>query len=90
MSEAPPRSFSASLRLCVSKTIPSPSCLPCLRGENETPPELDLLRSGPHAPFMPEPLRWDMTLPNGQPLRWDMGPEYTWDGDIPNSAYPSS
>ena len=25
----------------------------------------------------PEPLRFDMTLPNGQPLRFDMGPEYT-------------
>lgn len=37
---------------------------------------------------MPEPLRWDMTLPNGQPLRWDMGPEYTWDGNVPASAYP--
>ncbi len=35
----------------------------------------------------PEPLRFDMTLPNGQPLRWDMGPEYTWDGNVPASAY---
>lgn len=29
-----------------------------------------------------------MTLPDGQQLRWDMGPEYTWDGMVPNSAYP--
>ena len=31
-----------------------------------------------------------MTLPNGQPLRWDMGPEYTWDGNVPESAYPDT
>ena len=37
----------------------------------------------------PEPLRYDMILPNGQPLRWDMGPEYTWDGNLPASAYPN-
>jgi hypothetical protein len=37
---------------------------------------------------MAEPLRWDMTLPNGEKLRWDMGPEYRWDGSVPNSAYP--
>lgn len=37
---------------------------------------------------MSDPLKWNMTLPNGQPLRWDMGPEYTWDGVIPASAYP--
>ena len=37
----------------------------------------------------PEPLRYDMILPNGQPLRWDMGPEYTWDGNVPASAYPT-
>lgn len=30
-----------------------------------------------------------MTLPNGEPLRWDMGSEYTWDGNVPASAYPS-
>jgi hypothetical protein len=32
---------------------------------------------------MPEPLRFDMILPNGQPLRWDMGPEFRWDGNVP-------
>lgn len=31
----------------------------------------------------PEPLSWDMTLPDGQPLRWDMGSEFTWDGTVP-------
>ena len=36
----------------------------------------------------PEPLRFDMILPDGQPLRWDMGPEYVWDGNVPASAYP--
>lgn len=36
---------------------------------------------------MPEPLRWDMTLPNGEPLRFDMGPEFTWDGDVPEHLY---
>ena len=35
----------------------------------------------------PEPLRWDMTLPDGQPLRFDMGPEFTWDGKVPASYY---
>lgn len=39
---------------------------------------------------MPEPLRWDMTLPDGQPLRWDMGPEFTWDGNIPASLISNS
>ena len=38
---------------------------------------------------MPEPLRWDMILANGQPLRYDMGPEYVWDGDVPASAQPT-
>lgn len=37
---------------------------------------------------MPEPLRWDMILPDGQPLRWDMGPEFTWDGNVPEHLYP--
>lgn len=36
----------------------------------------------------PEPLRYDMILPDGEPLRWDMGPEYVWDGNVPASAYP--
>jgi hypothetical protein len=31
---------------------------------------------------MPEPLRWDMTLPNGEPLRWG-DPRFTWDGFLP-------
>ncbi len=35
----------------------------------------------------PEPLRFDMTLPDGQPLRWDMGPEFTWDGKVPARSY---
>lgn len=39
---------------------------------------------------MPEPLRYDMILPNGEPLRWDMGPEYTWDGTVPNSTNPTT
>lgn len=33
---------------------------------------------------MPEPLRWDMILPNGEPLRWDM-PLFTWDGTVPET-----
>lgn len=37
----------------------------------------------------PIPLRYDMILPNGEPLRWDMGPEYTWDGFVPASAFPN-
>src|SRR4051812_39422666 len=37
---------------------------------------------------MPEPLRWDMTLPNGQPLRYDMGPDFRWDGNVPEYLYP--
>ncbi len=38
---------------------------------------------------MPErpPLRMDMTLPDGQPLRFDMGPEFTWDGKVPERYY---
>lgn len=36
---------------------------------------------------MPEPLRWDMTLPNGQPLRFDMGPEFRWDGNVPEHLF---
>lgn len=31
---------------------------------------------------MPEPLRWDMTLPDGEPLRWD-DPRFVWDGFVP-------
>src|SRR4051812_19798408 len=31
---------------------------------------------------MPEPLRWDMILPDGEPLRWD-DPRFTWDGFVP-------
>lgn len=37
---------------------------------------------------MPEPLRYDMTLPNGDPLRYDMGPEYVWGGNVPAHLYP--
>lgn len=37
---------------------------------------------------MPEPLRYDMILPNGEPLRFDMGPEFTWDGNVPAHLYP--
>ncbi len=40
---------------------------------------------------MPEPLRWDMILPNGEPLRFDMGPEFVWGGNVPdnlNQTYP--
>lgn len=39
---------------------------------------------------MPSPLRFDMTLPNGEPLRWDMGPEFTWDGDVPSHLQPNT
>jgi hypothetical protein len=28
-----------------------------------------------------------MILPNGEPLRWDMGPEFRWDGDVPEHLY---
>ncbi len=38
----------------------------------------------------PEPLRWDMTLPDGQPLRFDMGPEFTWDGNVPARYYQNN
>jgi hypothetical protein len=31
---------------------------------------------------MPEPLRWDMILPDGTPLSWD-DPRFTWDGFVP-------
>jgi len=31
---------------------------------------------------MPEPLRWDMVLPDGEPLRWD-DPRFIWDGFVP-------
>lgn len=36
---------------------------------------------------MPEPLRWDMILPNGEPLRWD-SPEFVWDGFVPQQNTP--
>jgi hypothetical protein len=39
---------------------------------------------------MGERLRWDMTLPNGEPLRWDMGPEFTWDGEVPPNLNPNT
>lgn len=39
---------------------------------------------------MPEPLRWDMILPNGEPLRWDMGPEFVWGGNVPEHLYPQN
>ena len=38
---------------------------------------------------MPEPLRWDMTLPNGEPLRWD-DPAFTWDGFVPETNTPQN
>jgi hypothetical protein len=37
---------------------------------------------------MGEKLRWDMTLPNGEPLRWDMGPQFVWDGEVPDHLNP--
>src|SRR5882672_4352972 len=37
---------------------------------------------------MPEPLRWDMTLPNGEPLRWD-SPQFVWDGFVPENLNPN-
>jgi hypothetical protein len=37
---------------------------------------------------MPEPLRWNMTLPNGEPLRFDMGPAFIWNGNVPAYLYP--
>ena len=42
-----------------------------------------------HFAPMPErpPLRFDMILPDGQPLRFDMGPEFTWDGKVPERYY---
>lgn len=39
---------------------------------------------------MPEPLRYGMTLPNGQKLRYGMGPEYVWGGNVPASAFPTT
>src|SRR5712672_2029973 len=30
---------------------------------------------------MPTPLRWDQTLPSGEPLRWDQ-PGAKWDGTV--------
>lgn len=38
---------------------------------------------------MPEPLRWDMILPDGQPLRWDM-PGFVWGGNVPEQLYPNN
>jgi hypothetical protein len=37
---------------------------------------------------MGEKLRWNMTLPNGEKLRWDMGPQYKWDGEVPDNPNP--
>ena len=39
---------------------------------------------------MADPLRFDMTLPDGQPLRFDMGPEFTWDGNVPANLQPNT
>jgi hypothetical protein len=40
---------------------------------------------------MGKKLRFDMTLPNGQPLRFDMGPQFRWDGEVPaNSNLPTT
>ena len=39
---------------------------------------------------MADPLRFDMILPDGQPLRWDMGPEYRWDGNVPENLQPKT
>lgn len=35
----------------------------------------------------PEPLRWNMPLPDGQPLRWGMGNEFVWNGTVPRRYY---
>ncbi len=37
---------------------------------------------------MGEKLRWNMTLPNGEPLRWGMGPQFQWNGDVPANLNP--
>lgn len=37
---------------------------------------------------MPEPLRFDQKLPNGQPLRFDMGPAFRFDAIFRASAPP--
>ncbi len=29
-----------------------------------------------------------MKLPSGEPLRYDMGPEFRWDGNVPENLYP--
>jgi hypothetical protein len=35
---------------------------------------------------MPEPLRWNMRLHNGELLRWNMGPQYRWNGTVPETS----
>jgi hypothetical protein len=37
---------------------------------------------------MGEKLRWNMTLPNGEKLRWGMGPQFKWNGDVPDNLNP--
>src|SRR3954469_5375555 len=39
---------------------------------------------------MPEPLRWGMILPNGEPLRYGMGPDIKWNGTVPQRFYPTN
>lgn len=41
-------------------------------------------------PAMGEKLRWNMTLPNGEKLRWGMGPQYVWNGEVPDNPNPPS
>lgn len=31
-----------------------------------------------------------MILPNSQPLRWNMGPEFRWNGNVPEHLYPTN
>ena len=42
-------------------------------------------------PNPPRPkLRCNQKLPDGQPLRYNMGPEFTWNGSIPERYYPKT
>jgi hypothetical protein len=43
---------------------------------------LEFFRRSLELVVMPEPLRWDMILPGGEPLRWG-DPRFTWDGFLP-------
>ena len=45
----------------------------------------------PENPTPPRPkLRWNQKLPDGQPLCYNMGPEFKWNGSVPERYYPTT